>query len=71
MMEILTNYYVDASLLEDEDTYGVKGDISTDSFQMLDNCSRSIFEGRGDTMPPKEGHTPGDNPTKLLSVFIP
>ena len=41
----LTNYYADASLLEGEGTY---------SFQMFDNCTRSIFEARGDTMPPKE-----------------
>ena len=42
----LTNYYDDDSLLEGEDTY---------SFQMFDNCTQSIFEARGDTMPPKEG----------------
>ena len=39
----LTNYYYDDSLLGGEDTYDVKGDISTDSFQMFDNCARSIF----------------------------
>ena len=41
----LTNYYADASLLEGEGTY---------SFHMFDNYTRSIFEARGDTMPPKE-----------------
>ena len=50
MMERLTNYYDDASILEDKD----KGDISTNSFQMFDNCTRSIFKARVDTMPPKE-----------------
>ena len=35
MMERLTNYYDDASILEDKD----KGDISTNSFQMFDNCT--------------------------------
>ena len=54
MMERLKNYYTDASLLEGEDAYGVKGEISTNSFQMFDNCTRSIFKARGDTMPPKE-----------------
>ena len=54
MMDRLTNYYADASLLEGKDTYGVKGDISTDSFQMFDNCTQSIFEAHSDTMPPKE-----------------
>ena len=54
MMERLANYYADASLFEGEDTYGIKGAISTDSFQMFDNCTRSIFEARGATMPPKE-----------------
>ena len=39
MMERLTNYYADASLLEGEDTYGIKGEISTDSYQMFDNCT--------------------------------
>ena len=41
----LTNYYADASLLEGKDTY---------SFQMFDNCTRSIFEARGGNMLPKE-----------------
>ena len=54
MIEILTNYYSDASLLEGEYAYGVKRDISTDSFQSFDNCTQSIFEARGDTMSPKE-----------------
>ena len=54
MMERLTNYYADASLLEDEDTYGVYGYISTESFQILDNCTRSIFKALSDTMPPEE-----------------
>ena len=54
MMERLTNYYADDSLLEVDNTYGVKGDIYTYSFQMFDNCTRSIFEALGDTMPPKQ-----------------
>ena len=54
MMERLNNYYAGDSLLEGEDTYVSKGDIYTDSFQIFDNCTRSIFEARGDTMPPKE-----------------
>ena len=54
MMEILTNYYVDASLLEGKDAYGVKEEISTDSFQMFNNFTRSIFKTFSDTMPPKE-----------------
>ena len=53
-MERLNNYYADASLLEGEDTYDVKGDISNDSFQMFDNCTQPIFEYHSDTMPPKE-----------------
>ena len=39
MIEILTNYYADASFLEGKDTYGIKGEISTDSYQMFDNCT--------------------------------
>ena len=39
IMVRLTNYFADYSLLEGEDTYGIKGDISTDSFQMFDNCT--------------------------------
>ena len=54
MMERMTNYYADASLIEGKDTYGVKGDIFTDSFQFFDNCTRSIFEACCDTMLPKE-----------------
>ena len=54
MMKRLTNYSDDASLLYGEDTYGVKVDISIDSLHMFDNCNRSIFEARGDTMPLKE-----------------
>ena len=54
MMEILANYYADALLLEVKDTYGVKGYISTNSFQMLDKSTQSILGARGDTMPPKE-----------------
>ena len=53
-MEITTNYYSDASLLEGENNYGVTGEISTKSFQMFDNCTQSIFEAHSDTMPPKE-----------------
>ena len=38
MMERLTNYYADDSLLEGNITYGygVKGEIYTDSIQMFD-----------------------------------
>ena len=53
-MERLTNYYADSSLIEYKDAYSVKGDISTDSFQMFDNCTRSIFKSRGDTISPKK-----------------
>ena len=38
MLDILTNDCAYDSLLEGEDIYGFKGDISADSFQMLDNC---------------------------------
>ena len=54
MMERLPNYYADASIHKGKDTYGVNEDIYTDSFQMFDNCNRSIFEVYGDTMLPKE-----------------
>ena len=37
MMERLTNYYANASLLEGEEIYGVNGDISNVSFQIFDN----------------------------------
>ena len=53
-MERLPNYYADASIHKGKDTYGVNEDIYTDSFQMFDNCNRSIFEVYGDTMLPKE-----------------
>ena len=53
MMERPTNYYADASLLEGEDTYGFKGDISKDLFQFFDICTLFIFEDRGGTMLPK------------------
>ena len=53
-MDILTNYYADASLLVGKNTYGVNGEISTNSFQMFDNCTLSIFKALSDTMPPKE-----------------
>ena len=53
-MDRLTNYYADASLIVGKNTYGVNGEISTNSFQMSDNCTLSIFKARGDTMPPKE-----------------
>ena len=54
MMKRLNNYYADYPLLEGEDIYGVKGDISTDSFQIFDKCTQSIFEARSNTMIPKE-----------------
>ena len=53
-MDRLTNYYADASLLVGKNTYGVNGDISTNSFQMFDNCTLSIFKALSDTMPPNE-----------------
>ena len=53
-MERLTNYYTDDSLLDGKDNYGVKGEISTFSFQMFDNCTQYIFEARSHTMTPKE-----------------
>ena len=53
MMERLTNYYADVSLLEGKDAYGINGDISTDSFKFFDKCTQSTFEACDDTMPPK------------------
>eukprot|EP00566_Odontella_aurita_P002104 CAMPEP_0113543468 /NCGR_PEP_ID=MMETSP0015_2-20120614/10174_1 /TAXON_ID=2838 /ORGANISM="Odontella" /LENGTH=1074 /DNA_ID=CAMNT_0000443629 /DNA_START=285 /DNA_END=3508 /DNA_ORIENTATION=- /assembly_acc=CAM_ASM_000160 len=63
MMERLANYYVDASLLEDEAQaqereQGVESvhsiAASVDSFKMFDDCIQRIFEARGKAMPPKE-----------------
>ena len=68
MMERMTKNYADASLLEGEDTYVVKGKISADSFQMFDNCTRSIFKARSDTMPPPKECIRID--TSLLNFYL-
>lgn len=55
IMDRLSNYYADELLLNDEeDTEGVKTSVMLDSFEMFDECIRSVFEARGAKISAKE-----------------
>ena len=48
VMNRLANYYADELLLNDEeDTEGVKMSVMLDSFQMFDECIKSVLDARG------------------------
>ena len=55
IMDRLSNYYADELLLNDEeDTEGVKTSVMLDSFEMFDECIRSVFDARGAKLNAKE-----------------
>mmetsp|Transcript_3158 Transcript_3158/g.4613 ORF Transcript_3158/g.4613 Transcript_3158/m.4613 type:complete len:1282 (-) Transcript_3158:2285-6130(-) len=55
IMDRLSNYYADELLLNDEeDTEGVKTSVMLDSFEMFDECIRSVLQARGAKITAKE-----------------
>ena len=68
MLEILTNYYADASLLEVE---GASSEIFPPSPSKCLITAPDPYSKPAVTPCPLRGHTPGYSPTELLSMLLP